>query len=723
MTFAFPSLLWIGLPLLAGVVAIHLLNLRRQKPIKWAAMDFLLESERVNKAWINLRQWLLLAARLLVIALAVLALAKPELKKFSLAALADSRVRHVIVLDDSYSMSDEGAGAAAWGDAVAAVDRVLAFAAERPGHEVAVVRTSSADSPELVDAEDSQAKSRLRSLLSNSQPSQAVAPLAPAITAAQELCEGAPTGARSIVYLVTDDRRRELEPLSETIDSVDSLQQAGAEVRWVSCVAAHNANLTLVDLSPLPGPGAAGVEVRMQVTVANNGPAPTTDALVQVTRDGRASPAVEIGRIEPGQQATRQFSVLFREPGPHRVTARLEADAIADDNSRYCILPLAPERKVLLVDGSAKGRESAPYAAALRPNAKLNTGWAPERMPPGKLSPAIDFGEYAAVFLLDVETLPEGVANSLHAYVENGGGLLIAVGENADPDYYNSELLGAKSGGPPVTLERQTRPPRADGGDLEVSDHPLFGVFTGDRDSFLSLVGVNYLQSVKPISENAATRVIARHASGAPLVVEHSAGEGRCIVMLTTVGQKPRRDESWSNLSTLPVFPVLALEMAAYLAEPAVAPHDLAVGGDWQDAAATAVAAPGKISRLERTAAVQIAEAPAGEVASLPGLSAAGFYRIEMQGADSSDSRWLAVNVDPAEGDLRLAPPSELRDALARLGVPVETAVALSASAGDEGPSPLPPLLAMVALGLLLGEQALGVSASYHQPARGRDAR
>ncbi|TWT75831.1 hypothetical protein Pla123a_26130 [Posidoniimonas polymericola] len=728
MTFAFPSLLWIGLPLLAGVVAIHLLNLRRQKPIKWAAMDFLLESERVNKAWINLRQWLLLAARLLVIALAVFALAKPALKKFTLSALADSRVRHVVVLDDSYSMSDEGAGTAAWGDAVAAVDRVVGFAAERPGHEVSLIRSSAVGDPELVAGDDDQGKTRLRTLLSASRPSQLAAPLTPAIQAAHELCEGAPTGARTIAYLVTDGRRREIEPLSETVAAVESLQQSGAEVRWVSCVASHNPNLTLTDLSPLPGPGAAGVEVRMQVTVANNGSAPTTDALVQITRDGSASPAVEIGRIEPGKQATRQFSVLFREPGPHRVTARLEADAISADNARYSVLPLVTERKVLLVDGSPKGRESAPYAAALRPNAKLNTGWAPERVSPRELSPAADFDKYMAVFLLDLETLPDGVAESLWDYVRRGGGLFIAAGENADPNYYNAQLLNSRPQGAanralPLRLERQVRPPRAEGGDMRGSDHPLFNVFSGDRDSFLGLVSINYLQSVSPFDENLATRVLARHSSGAPLVIEHSAGEGRCVVMLTTVGQKPRRDESWSNLSTLPVFPVLALELAAYLGEPAIAPHGLTVGAAWKDAVREGASAPVRISRLERGSAAPIADAPAGELASLPHPGEAGFYKVELLGADPASDRWFAVNVDPAEGDLRLAAPNELKDALARIGVPVETAVALSASAGDDGPSPLPPLLAMVALGLLLGEQVLGVSASYHQTPSGRAAR
>ncbi len=41
MSFLFPTLLTIGLPLIAVPILIHLINLRRQQRIRWAAMQFL----------------------------------------------------------------------------------------------------------------------------------------------------------------------------------------------------------------------------------------------------------------------------------------------------------------------------------------------------------------------------------------------------------------------------------------------------------------------------------------------------------------------------------------------------------------------------------------------------------------------------------------------------------------------------------------------------------
>ena len=64
-----------GLAAAAGPVIIHLLNRQRYRVVEWAAMDFLLESQKRNKKWIVLKQLLLLLLRTLAIAAAVLMLA------------------------------------------------------------------------------------------------------------------------------------------------------------------------------------------------------------------------------------------------------------------------------------------------------------------------------------------------------------------------------------------------------------------------------------------------------------------------------------------------------------------------------------------------------------------------------------------------------------------------------------------------------------------------
>src|SRR5436190_5811211 len=76
MTFLAPLLLW-GLPLAALPIIIHLIHLHRRRTVPWAAMMFLLAAQRMNKGFSRLRQWLILAFRVLAIAALVFVITRP----------------------------------------------------------------------------------------------------------------------------------------------------------------------------------------------------------------------------------------------------------------------------------------------------------------------------------------------------------------------------------------------------------------------------------------------------------------------------------------------------------------------------------------------------------------------------------------------------------------------------------------------------------------------
>ena len=61
-TFVHPAMLW-GLLLLGVPLVIHLINLFRHRRRQWAAMEFLLASQKKNQRWVRLRELLLLLAR------------------------------------------------------------------------------------------------------------------------------------------------------------------------------------------------------------------------------------------------------------------------------------------------------------------------------------------------------------------------------------------------------------------------------------------------------------------------------------------------------------------------------------------------------------------------------------------------------------------------------------------------------------------------------------
>src|SRR5208283_5159980 len=109
MTFLQPYVL-LGLPLVLAPILIHLLNRLRHRPKPWAAMRFLLSATRSSTAHTKLRQFLLLACRVLAVAALILFLARPLAGGWVGWALSPAPDAIVILLDRSASMETQTGG-------------------------------------------------------------------------------------------------------------------------------------------------------------------------------------------------------------------------------------------------------------------------------------------------------------------------------------------------------------------------------------------------------------------------------------------------------------------------------------------------------------------------------------------------------------------------------------------------------------------------------------
>src|SRR6187401_1923992 len=101
LAFLNPLLLW-ALPLAAVPIVIHILNRRRFKKVPWAAMEFLLAAMKRNRKRLRMEQWLVLLLRTLAVLLLVALVSRPQLGG---GGLLSARVHHIVVLDDSASMT------------------------------------------------------------------------------------------------------------------------------------------------------------------------------------------------------------------------------------------------------------------------------------------------------------------------------------------------------------------------------------------------------------------------------------------------------------------------------------------------------------------------------------------------------------------------------------------------------------------------------------------
>src|SRR5438093_13728421 len=111
MTFISP--IFLSFLALASVpIIIHLLNRRRFQLIEWAPMKYLKLTIKTNRRRLRIEQLILLAIRTLIIALLILAVARPILSQGRIGTWLSRRssVSRLIVIDDSLSMGYRSAG-------------------------------------------------------------------------------------------------------------------------------------------------------------------------------------------------------------------------------------------------------------------------------------------------------------------------------------------------------------------------------------------------------------------------------------------------------------------------------------------------------------------------------------------------------------------------------------------------------------------------------------
>ncbi|KAB2659891.1 MAG: hypothetical protein DVB32_07055, partial [Verrucomicrobia bacterium] len=111
MTFLQPFILW-GLPLLLVPVLIHLINRLRHRPQPWGAMQFLIAATRSSVSHARLRQFLILALRVLAVMMLILFLARPLAGGWLGWALRPAPDVILILVDRSASMEFTSANSA-----------------------------------------------------------------------------------------------------------------------------------------------------------------------------------------------------------------------------------------------------------------------------------------------------------------------------------------------------------------------------------------------------------------------------------------------------------------------------------------------------------------------------------------------------------------------------------------------------------------------------------
>jgi hypothetical protein len=718
----------LGLLGVAIPVVIHLLNRRRTEVIDWGAMQFL-EIGRRARQRIQVADLLLMACRMLLLGLVVLAVARPfRAPREAVGANRDAassggRRDVVLVLDGSDSMLRRDGG-------TTARDRAMTWARDflgrlAPGSSVAVLMARDRVRP-LVDRLSFDGAKVLEAL-DHASSARGTSDLPTAIAEALERLEAGQNPARDVVIL-TDGQKvpwRTGEPRRWALLRElhrDAARRQGVEARiWAvafrpgSRPAGADGAVEEIELARGLVPPFLPLAVR--AVIANAGPEPLSRT-VELLVDGRAVPGSiqTVGPIPAGGRTPVTFKASLADPGSHALTVRLtpaDDDPLPANDEASRPVEVVPALPVLLVDGEP-GRE--PLAgetdflrAALAPAGDDTPQVAATIVPLPDFQPG-SLTNQKVVVLANVDRLDPPQASAVSTFVAGGGGLLVAPGDRTDVDSLNKQAYRGGSGWLPARLG----PWRGEPSRRDVAAHPAPPSFHGSSlapfgQEASPALGEASLFAYRVLEPAPSATVLARLDSGDPWIVERTYHKGRVIVMAGPL------DAEGGTLPVNPDFVPLLHELVYHLADPRLSSGVVRPGEplviplpSWPDAApkSLTVTTP---SGEQRQAAV---EREAGRVrAVLESADEPGLYRFDLP-TPPGGSAYATVAADPREADptpLSEAEASRLSESwpLVFASQPEPVADRLLASRQNGRPRPIWRTLILLALAGLCLEVVL----------------
>jgi hypothetical protein len=639
--FALVAMAAVAVPLF-----LHLFNLRRPKTVDFSSLAFIKELQKSAVQRVRIKEWLLLALRMLAIACLVAAFARPTLTG-NFAAVGDQvRTAHAVVVDNSLSMTvRDGEGAYAE-QARRQARGVLETADETDDVLVWPTARSGDGTPSITDnlALAQQAVDEIRPRAGATSLGQAV------VRAAEQL--QASDAPRKVVYVVSDLQASTLG------DSLATSVPEETQVTLLPVGTRTPSNVGVTDVRVVSRIAEVGQPVRLEATLVNYGSEPLPGYVASVfLQDERVAQSTTT--LEPNTPTTVSFTATPQSRGWLTGRVEVEDDDFADDNQRRFTLHVPKERRVLTVRGAGQDTRFVDLALSSQ-MIEDRIAFQTTTIEESELT-ASELGAYDAVLLVGPQTLSSGEVSALARYVNQGGGLMLFPNSQARPEDYNA-LFEAIDGGSFRGFSG------AQGGDRSIAafdrvdlEHPLFeGVFDRPQrgeETRVESPDVYYAMNYRPAGGGEQTLI--ELSNGFPFLQEVRHGGG--VALVAAVAPSP----AWSDLPVRGLFIPLLYRSVYYLsAGTSVAGEQLTAGAESEvritgipPEASLRIVGPEGVERSpeQRTLFGAVLMQTGGD------LDVPGIYDVF---AGETLVRRLAVNVDAAESDLRRADPSEASSTL-----------------------------------------------------------
>lgn len=454
------SALLLGLAGLVLPVLVHLLSRRNYDVVSWGAMQFL-ELSRNTKRRIRLEELLLLLLRMAMIALLVLALARPWFTGGPLARFTTPQARDIVlVIDGSYSMAWEGKTLTPH---AAAIQKAQHFLDDlRPGDTVTVL-----DARERVRAvidaptrDFGLARERINAL----PPPTGSADLLEATAEALRALSRADNPSREIIVLTDGQARGWYLDDAPRWQALHDLREQSSIVPhiWLVDVVGRaegdRTNFSLERLQPSREVTAVSLPVRVKTKLRYTGGKVPVQRKVYLEVNGQrlADATLQTPLLQPGGEFSVEFEHRFASAGSHVIGAVIDADNLPSDNRSDAVITVTEALPVLLVDGDPQNDPTRSETFFLDAALNVADSDAPlvrARVVDAQRFASPDVAGRRVVVLANVAQPTAPQADALIGFVERGGGLLLAPGGKVEAPTYNRLFLNGGLGVLPARLD------------------------------------------------------------------------------------------------------------------------------------------------------------------------------------------------------------------------------------------------------------------------------
>jgi hypothetical protein len=556
LSFLNTFFLW-GLAAAAIPIAIHLIKRNRAVKMPFAAMRFLLTAHTERYKSQRLKQWLLLLMRIAAFLLVALAFARPFFANSTLA-WNDEPQAAVVLLDNSFSMSYASNLAKA---VERAKEQLRSF---NPGDHVAVMQFSEEtktvlETQEPLDTASGQLDDRIEISNAGTDYRQALQSAEAFLTDSRL--------QRKSVYLISDFQEPAWSTLNQNLD-LDS----DIKVHPVPVLNQDAKNVAITDLL-IASSGSNKQRKNVLAKVTNFGQE-SAKIKAQLFLNNKRNSGKNI-QVESGEEGIVQFGNVLFPKGD--ISGWVEVTAGDEDvrvDNRYYFVSMAEKKPgILAVNGEPDSKDAANDELFFIDHALNLPGlgkYTLKQVGSAQVN-STDLSDFSAIVMANVRDLPRDQVERIVTYVRNGGGIVFALGDRVSVSIFNrlfNELI-------PCDLEHLAfeKVDRSQSRMLAEIDyqHSIFQIFSDPGHSDPSVAEFYQYFVAKP---NTDGEVIASFDDGAPALLERRLGDGRVILMTSTL------DAEWTNLPIKSLYLPLLYQIVDYVASESKGQRSYLVSND-----------------------------------------------------------------------------------------------------------------------------------------------